>query len=281
MFFKSSSSIELFGVSGCGKSFIRDKIIQLLKKSNNKILDSRELVILYSNKVIDLNLVDKQILNYFKIVKKIKTKKKIQKNYSKKYNYNNKYNNHYNLLQNITSKIKNKYESICVQILSKNKKSKNIYKFILNILKKSNHRERKIYHFWFVELLAAYCIKEKIKKKYKFIYFPDEGFLQRSFLFDNLFNKKDINKIKKYLKIVPKSEIIFNIKSKEKIINKVHSFRKKIRAGRIKNKIEIKKMIKFERELVNKYACFKFKIIENNSKLAKTLNNHLLFKTSS
>ena len=64
MFFKSSSSIELFGVSGCGKSFIRDKIIKLLKKSNNKVLDSRELIIFHSKRVINLNLVEKQILNY-------------------------------------------------------------------------------------------------------------------------------------------------------------------------------------------------------------------------
>ena len=85
MFFKSSSSIELFGVSGCGKSFVRDKIIKLLKKSNNKVLDSRELIIFHSKRVINLNLVEKQILNYFKIVKKNKNKKKkykkiIQKN---------------------------------------------------------------------------------------------------------------------------------------------------------------------------------------------------------
>ena len=129
-----------------------------------------------------------------------------------------------------------KAEKICIKILNKDDKSKKIYKFILKILKQNKTKESKDYHFWFVELLAASCIVKKIKDDSNFIYFPDEGFLQRSFLINSILKDKDINKIKRYLKLVPKSEIIINIKSKKTKIQKVHFDRKKDSIGTLKSK---------------------------------------------
>ena len=266
--------IELFGVSGSGKSYIRNEIKKLLSKSNIKILDNRELIVSEYKKIIKLDFTEKQIINYFKILKIIKKKKKLEIKNPKIYKKELRNNRSVNFLKAITINIKKKYEKICIKILLKNKKSKNIYEFFLKILKKNSFKNKDVYCFWFVENLAAYSIYEKIKNKSNFIYFPDEGFIQRTFLINHLIKPKNVNIIKRYLEIIPKAKLILNINSKKEKIYNSHSLRKLNNSEFIMNKKEINKMIKFKKKFVKDYANFNFKTIKNNSNLKKVLNNY-------
>jgi hypothetical protein len=277
MLFDKVRHIELFGVSGSGKTYIRDEIIKILKKSNLQVLNRKELITLKYRSVIKLNFLEKLTIYYFRLLEFVKKKSKIgnkKKILVKKINLNHK--NSLNIFSKLTINLKDYYENICIKILLKNHKSKKIYKFLLRYLKKSNIIYKKNYHFWFVELLAAQCIYEKIKFKSNFIYFPDEGFIQRTFLINSLTGAKNANIIREYLKIIFKADLIFNITSKIDKIYKRHSQRKTNKTKFYLDKEKIDKMLKFEKKLTKIYINFKFETIKNNSNLKNFLNNKLV-----
>ena len=265
--------IELFGVSGSGKTYIRNEIKDTLKKDSLKILDNRELIILKYDSVIKLNFIEKQIINYFKVLNFIKKNFKISNNkkiLTKKKNYNKNYSKN---LNELTVKFKDKYEDICKKILLKNKKCKKIYKFVLKILKKSKDPNKTQYHFWFVEMLAANCIFEKVKAKSNFIYFPDEGLVQRVFLINHLSGSNNAGEINEYLKIIFKADLILNINSSIKEIYDTH-FKRKASSNEFRiDRMEINKMVKFKKKFIKVYANFKFINIQNNEYLKRNLNN--------
>ena len=76
---KNIKSIELFGVSGCGKTYTRNKIINLFDNSSKKFLDTRGLITEEYKKVINLNFAEKQMINYFKVLKVVNINKKTKK----------------------------------------------------------------------------------------------------------------------------------------------------------------------------------------------------------
>ena len=266
--------IELFGISGSGKTYVRNEIKKILKKSNLKILDRRELIISEYDSVIELNFLEKQIINYFRLLNFIKKKFKIRikKNIELKKKIHNKKNS-FKILNKITVNFKNKYENICKKILLKDNKSKKIYKFILKVLKKSTNANKELYHFWFVEMLAANTIYEKIKIKANFIYFPDEGFIQRTYLINRLTSPKNASIIREYLKLIFKAELILNINSNISKIYNIYSNRKINNSEFRTSKKDIDQMIEFNKKLIKNYINFNFKTIKNNSKLNKSLNN--------
>ncbi|MDB4157743.1 hypothetical protein N9586_02330 [Candidatus Pelagibacter sp.] len=264
MQFDNIKYIECFGVSGSGKTHIRKEIKKKLKKKGIKILDRREIIIYEHESIIKLDFIERQVVNYFKLLNFIKKKKRktsIKKASSEKSTHIK--TNLKKILNNVTIKLANKYENICKKILLKNIKSKNIYKFILKILKNSKDINKNLYHFWFVEMLAANSIYEVNKKNLDFIYFPDEGFIQRIFLINQLTEPKNDDIIKEYFRIIPKGELIFNINSKKEKIYHAHSIRKSNNSDFLMNKKEINKMIEFKKKLINNFTNFKFKTIKN------------------
>ena len=81
---KNIKSIELFGVSGCGKTYIRNKIINLFDNSSKKFFDTRGLITEKHKKVINLNFAEKQMINYFKVLKVVNINKITKKNTTNK-----------------------------------------------------------------------------------------------------------------------------------------------------------------------------------------------------
>ena len=63
-------SIELFGVSGAGKTYIREKIKRKLVSNKYKVFNVREMIILNINKCIELNYFEKISLSYFSFLLK-------------------------------------------------------------------------------------------------------------------------------------------------------------------------------------------------------------------
>ncbi len=64
-------SIEFFGVSGSGKSFIRSLIQKKLKTEGFQVYDTREMIIYLIDKLIPLKLSQKIYIFFFQITIKI------------------------------------------------------------------------------------------------------------------------------------------------------------------------------------------------------------------
>ena len=62
--------IEFFGINGVGKSYNEALLRELLNSKNINTLSRREAVILYSQKIIKLEILDKITLLYFKYIEK-------------------------------------------------------------------------------------------------------------------------------------------------------------------------------------------------------------------
>ena len=70
----NNKSIELFGISGSGKSYLRQKIKNKLLSDGYKLLDTREIIINYINKFVSLNFYQKIKIFYFKTLLKLNIK---------------------------------------------------------------------------------------------------------------------------------------------------------------------------------------------------------------
>ena len=58
-------SIELFGISGSGKTFLRKIIKKRLIREGYKVFDTREIIILYIGQFIETNLYENFIIIFF------------------------------------------------------------------------------------------------------------------------------------------------------------------------------------------------------------------------
>ena len=240
-------SIELFGISGCGKSYVRSHIKKKLEILNYKVYDSREMIILFLEKFVNLSLLQK--FNFF-IFKTL-------------------------LIFNIKTTLWNKTLHHTCEIFLKNQKENNLsYKNIENFLYHPNNKfEKKIFYIWIKELLIASIIFNKISKfkKKKVIFFPDEGFVQKLFILGYSENKKISNIIKRFSKLKIFCDKVIFIKSRKKNIYKNHKKRRVNSKQWVMSSGEIKKMFNIEKK-IKRYLSFIFSTIDN-SNFKKLKNN--------
>lgn len=232
-------SIEIFGVSGSGKTYIRNILKKKLKAKNYIVVDTRELIIKYIGILTKPNFFDFLILKFFNFLLFLNIKTTL-------WNYTlNKLSN--SLLKNN----KNLY-----------RKLKTSYK--INIFKKNN-KLFNIVNIWLKELIVASIIFEKIKKKEKIIYFPEEGFLQKVFL---LGYKEKLNKkfLKEYLSLKLFCDKIIFIKNSKKNLNLVHKMRKESKVDWLLNTKEINRMLNIQ-NFLEKNNKLNFQIIDNSNLL--------------
>ena len=265
-------SIEFFGIPGCGKTYCVTIVKQLLKKKGYKIFNVRECVVNGSSKLIELSLIEKISLNYFRLIN-FKNKNK-NKNISKTFNIYNKKNN--NLLNNNYSSnyFKEIYQTICKKIIfQKEKKFLKILKEIENIIKDKQTSKTKQYLFWVYELFAAQIIfNNYFKNKNKNLLLLDEGLVQRSFTICKKILKKNHKKFfDYYFSKAPISNSIFLITSSERRIYNENIKRKFKYISKYKKNSEMIKFKSFLNSYLIKQAKFKFKIIKNNLELKKNL----------
>ena len=251
---------EFFGVSGSGKTFIKNKI----RKNNH--LDYRSAIYLYSHRQLKLNYFQKFSLNYFKIIKSNLIKKiklLVQEKETKiKANSNLKKNN---------NTFFEKYKKICFFLFEKNKKKNPLFaKYVINIIKNLDCKNefKKLIEFWFKEEFSAYYLFKSHNNKKQIL--DSEGFVQRLIIYLYFSNKKDHKKIlQNYFRLMPIIDKLFivNYNNKIKIIKK-YSLPEKVQ---LKKQTEIFLFIK---QFIYKNKKYKNKIkkiieISRNSNLKK------------
>ena len=206
--------IEFFGLSGAGKTTIKNKLkkILLLKKIN--IYSYKQVILKFSETVIQLSIKERIALNYFKFIKSSFTQKK-------KTNFKNAIN----LKQNKNKKTKRNlyllrkfnllYREICLRIFFKFKKeNKKFVYFVFQLIKSSlySNKEKTIIKNWFIEECAANYIADKNKSMIDII-LDSEGFVQRSILY--FYKNKNIKyNINKYFSLSPLPNFLFYIEKK-------------------------------------------------------------------
>jgi hypothetical protein len=243
-------SIELFGVSGSGKSFLRNKIKKILIDKGYKIFDTREIIIICIGKVLKLNFHEKIIIFYFAFLLKF----------------------------NIKTTLWNKtLLKICKKFLHEEQKKYLFLKKKIKIIFIKNNKKLFNYNYlWFEELIIAKLIFEKLKRiNNKFIYFPDEGFAQKFYLHNYIKQKTKKYSNKKYIKNEILCDLVVNVKCPKSRIMKVHKIRSQKNNGWILNKKEINIMLKKEKNIINK-RYFTFEIIINNKSIKEQINNLIL-----
>jgi hypothetical protein len=240
-------SIELFGVSGSGKTFLRNKIKKKLIVKGYKIFDVREIIILYIGQVVKLNFYEKILIFYFSFLLKF----------------------------NIKTTLWNKTLSkVCDKYLNKEQKKYLFFKKKMDkIFLKNTEMQFNFHYIWIKELIIANMIFEKLKKfDNKIIFFPDEGFVQKIFLLNYTKQNKNKTSIKTYFNNKIFCDLIINIKSLKSTIVKVNEIKNRNKNGWILKKDEINKMIKLEKKIKNtKY--FKFEVLKNYKKIEDQINN--------
>ena len=237
-----NKSIELFGISATGKSYIREKILKKLSQNGYEIYGVRELIIKHVDEFIDLSFYQKIKIFYFKILLFFNIKTSL-------------WNTDLNKICNIFSK--------------KYKKKFNKYEKLINyIFINQKIPELKHYSIWFNELLIAYILFEKISKIHKKkIFFPDEGFVQKIFILAYITNNFNLKKIHKYLQIIYRNKTLINIVSSFKEINKRMLNRKKTNKGWIASKKQLLNMKKIEKIINKKRDQFNIFYINNNNNI--------------
>ncbi len=221
-----NKSIELFGISATGKSYIRQKIIKKLSKNGYEIYGTREIIIRHIDEFINLNIYQKIKIFYFRILLFLNIKT--------------------SLWNSDLNKICNKFSKKYKKKFKKFEKLKS-YIFINNDIPQVKH-----YDIWFNELLIANLLFEKISKIHKNkIFFPDEGFAQKIFILAYITNNFNKKKIHKYLQIIYRNRTLINVSSFFKEINKRMLKRKKTNIGWIATKDQLLNMKKVEK-IINK-----------------------------
>ena len=240
-------SIELFGVSGSGKTFLRNKIKKKLIVKGYKIFDVREIIILYIGQVVKLNFYEKILIFYFSFLLKF----------------------------NIKTTLWNKALSkVCDKYLNKEQKKYLFFKKKMDkIFLKNTEMQFNFHYIWIKELIIANMIFEKLKKfDNKIIFFPDEGFVQKTFLI-NYANKRNKNSlIHNFLNQKIFCDLIINIKTKKKIIKQIHKIRFKTKNGWVLNEKEINSMLILERKIKKKLHS-KINFFENYRNVDCQLND--------
>ena len=241
--------IEFFGVSGSGKTYIKNKI----KKKNH--LDYRSAIYIYSHKQIKLDYFQKIILNYFKIIKSDLFKK--IKLPSKQKNTNTTVNSRLSVKKN--NSFFEKYKQICQKLFKKNKKKNLMFaSYVLNIIKSLNCKKefKQLVEFWFKEEFSSYYLFKTHVSKKKIV--DSEGFVQRLIIYLYFSKKKNYKKIlQKYLNLMPTIDKLFILNYNNPLKNKKkYSLPEKVK---IKKQIEIFLFIK---QFIFKNKKYKKKIKE-------------------
>ena len=237
-----NKSIELFGVSGSGKSYVRLRIKKKLSSEGYRLLDAREIIINYIDKFVDLNLYQKIKIFYFKFL----------------------------LIFNIKTTLWNDdLNIICKKFLRNNQKKLNKYKIIKKtIFNKKELLKNKNYNFWIDELIVADLIFKKIANySKKLIFFPDEGFVQRILILAYLESKFNSIKIKRYLNCNLNCNIVINVISSKNKIDSVILNRKSKNEGWIPTKQQILNMKKIEKTINKYHKLINILYIKNNNKI--------------
>tara|TARA_B100000963_G_C22634589_1_gene676851 strand:- start:2319 stop:3089 length:771 start_codon:yes stop_codon:yes gene_type:complete len=209
--------IEFFGISGSGKTSIKNRLFKKIQNKSKSCYDYKEILIKFlplEEKSLSKRLILKTYLNLKSNKKKIS--KIFQKNLILKQNEIIKKNTYNKLKSNVINLYLKRLE-----YFFKRNREKKILKRSIQLIKNSNFSEnsKKIYLRWITEeLLALYLIK-KHKKKLDFIV-DSEGLLQRIFIY--AYNKKDKKKIiRQYLKICPMPTLVLVTKNKNFIKKKI------------------------------------------------------------
>ena len=244
-------SIELFGISGSGKTFLRKIIKKRLIREGYKVFDTREIIILYIGQFIETNLYEKILLSYFSFILRLDVK---------------------------TTLWNSRLSKICEKYLLKNLKNYLFFKKKINeFFFKDNVMKFNYHYIWIKELIIANIIFNKLKKNNKkIIFFPDEGFGQKIFLLNYL---KKINLdpvIKKYLKNKIFCEFIINIKTSKKKLIKINKIKRNKKFGWILKDEEIENMLLLEKK-IKKSKYFKFKVLKNYKNIESQINQ-LIYK---
>lgn len=239
-------SIELFGVPGSGKTFLRQIIKKRLIREGYMVFDTREIIILYIGRFIKTNLYEKILLSYFSFILRLDIK---------------------------TTLWNSRLSKICEKYLLKNQKKYLFFKKKTDEFFFKNNVTKFNYHYiWIKELIIANIIFDELKKyNKKIIFFPDEGFVQRIFLLYYLKKKNLGSVIKKYLKNKIFCESIISIKTKKKDLIRINNIKKNKKFGWVFKDEEIKNMLLLEKKIKkNKY--FKFKVLKNYKNIGDQIN---------
>ncbi len=231
-------SIEFFGVSGSGKSFLRKKIKKNLEIKGYKVFDAREIIVSFVGKHVPLNMSQKINLILFNLL----------------------------LLINIKTTLWNEsLNQICNIYKNNNLKKFNHLKNKINFLYNKNIKiSQSTTRIWLDELIIALMLFQKIKKDNEnIIYFPDEGFLQRLMLLVFSKEKIKLKLIKKYLKNKIFCDKIVHINASKKNIYKVNERRRLNKDNKSIDEKSIKKMIDLS-EKIKKIISFKYVSYKNN-----------------
>ncbi len=231
-------SIEFFGVSGSGKSFLRKKIKKNLEIKGYKVFDTREIIISFIGRYVLLSMSQKINLLIFKLL----------------------------LLINIKTTLWNQsLNHICNIYKNNNLKKFYYYQNKINFLYKENIKVSKsTTRIWLDELILALMIFQTIKKHNEnIIYFPDEGFLQRLMLLVFSEEKIELKLIKKYLKNKIFCDKIVHIYAPQKNLYEINERRRLNNDRWSMDKKSIKKMI-YLNEKIKKIISFKYVNYKND-----------------
>ena len=259
---------EFFGINSVGKTHSEGILRNILNLKRINTISRRQAIVFHNHNVIELSLLDKITLTYFKLIEKFK-KNKLKK---KKITYARikKYKKNIGLL----NFFRRRYYNICKKIyIDYCKKNKSIKQIINKIIIIQNKKDQDLFRNWIYEMFAANYIIDRIKTNSKnTIYLCDEGFLQRSFLimYSNIAYKEKIKILKEYNKFVPKPELCIHLLRKKRVIENVHHYRKLNKDGIWIEKKNLQKFYNFENQI--------FKYFKKNVIFLKIKNNELLIK---
>ncbi len=260
-------SIEFFGISGSGKSYIASIVKQNLEKKGFTVLNARECITKGAKYYIKISLIEKISLIYFKLIN--------LKNFKKQNTIplKNKFKQNISKTGFNTNYLKSNYMRICKKISLKNRLFYGTLKKVEKIVS-GKSREEYQYLFWFYELVASHIIFNNIFKSKKYILLLDEGLIQRSFIINNRISKKQKSRfLNLYFKQFPISKLIFYISSIKRSVIKVNKLRKKSQIHKYKDLKEMNSNFNFLNKFLLKQKRFKFKTIENNKNIKKTIKN--------
>ena len=231
-------SVEFFGVSGSGKSYLRSFLKKKLEEEGFQVFDTREIIISFIDKLIPINFSQKFDIFFFKILLKFNLKITLR---------NDRLNN------------------ISKAFIKFYFKDFNFYKKKLNYLYNNQfNTSYKDIEIWLNELILASIIFNKIKKKNKdVLFFPDEGFLQRIMILAFSVKKTNLKYVKKYLNSKILCYKIICVTSSKKNIYNVHKKRSIKKREWFTNKTDIEKMISIH-NIIKKTLPFKFINFKNN-----------------
>lgn len=197
--------IEFFGISGSGKSYLKDLLLK--RNSYNRNIYSYKKIISKFLINEEKNFFRKLLLKIYLFYKGSQSNRYIMDPLSQfiKIQKKKKFFFKFSTLKSIIARIYMKN----IEKIFKKKKNQSFKNFVLKLIKNSqfNENNKDIFRKWFQEEMAA---KFLIKKNFANIHcvLDSEGFIQRLFIY--LYKKKNKKKlIQKYLSMCPLPDLIY------------------------------------------------------------------------